>query len=78
MGDPQQDTSHGSSATYLEDDLFLRFQVWSANDSTANCNLALSKPGVSVAVSYRTDPDSDSWIFLEPLTAATLDASCKR
>ena len=76
VGDTEHETSHGSSATYLEDDLFLRFQVWS--NTTATCSLALSKPGLSVAVSYRTDPDSDSWIFLEPLTATTLDASCKR
>ena len=76
MGDPQHETNHGSSATYLEDELFLRFQVWS--NLTANCGLALSKPGVNVAVSYRTDPDSASWIFLEPLIATTLDASCKR
>ena len=76
MAGPQHETSHGSNATYLEDDLFLRLQFWS--NSSAACSLALSKPGVSVAVSYRTDPDRDNWILLEPLTATTLDSSCKR
>lgn len=73
---PQHETSHGSNATYLKDDLILRFQFWS--NSPADCSLALSKPGVSVAVSYRTDPDSENWILLEPINATTPDASCKR
>ena len=76
---PQHGTSYGRNTTQLgdEDDpsSVLQFRFWS--NSTAACSSALSKPGESVAVSYRTEPDSDNWILLDPLNT-TLDASCKR
>ena len=65
----------------LANEIRLQFHLWS--NSTAVCDAALSSPGaVSVAVSYRTDLDSDNWIPLEssitiqtPVVSSTL--SCK-
>ena len=51
----------GSDATSEQtNNITLRFNLWS--NSTAECDAVLSNPGV--AVSYRTDLDSNNWIPL--------------
>ena len=66
---------HGSDATCdPANKISLQFNLWS--NWTAVCDAVLSSPGV--AVSYRTDLDSDNWIPLEPsVTNETSSPSCK-
>lgn len=67
----------GSDATSEQaNNITLRFSlIWS--NSTAECDAVLSNPGV--AVSYRTDLDSNNWIPLGPLVTIqqAAAASCK-
>ena len=68
---------HGSDATCdPANEISLQFNLWS--NWTAVCDAVLSSRGVRVAVSYRTDLDSDNWIPLEPsVTNETSSPSCK-
>lgn len=66
----------GSDATSEQaNNITLRFSLRS--NSTAECDAVLTNPGV--AVSYRTDLDSNNWIPLGPLITIqqAAAASCK-